>query len=168
MKDQVALAGLSAILFGAYKTYNGLFYGGGDSLPVFGATLLMLGVIICHQSSRFGDRKGLSGRQGCAFFITLGVVWISWQIGSCNTNHSPSPSQAAPANSAPAGKVDLAGRVMPGSKVYTKTGVFFGTVVRQVVQHRGEECVEIRLEGGELFYLSRGAIRQGNTWFTDP
>lgn len=168
MKHQVALVGLLTIIIGAGKTWHGLTHGTGNSLPVFGPILVIIGLIVCQQSQRLKERQGLSGPEGCSLVSLLAVIWICWQVGSCRSNVPSSGYAPAAAPAAPAGKVDLAGRVVPGAKVYTKTGYYQGIVNRDVVQHGGEECVEIRMEGGEMFYLRRAAIRQGNTWFTDP
>ena len=126
---------------------------------------------------RLGDEEQKNKEQqqvnGCCFgCLTVFLILIFWfQFGGSGGgggNTTPPATSSRP--SGPAGKVDAAGRIYPGTKLYTATGQFFGTVTQQVVYNSAkEECVEVSLaSGGERFLLKRSAIRQGNTWFTDP
>lgn len=110
------------------------------------------------------EQKAGAGCIGC-----LSILFFLAFIGQSGGGTSSQTTSSSSGPSAPSGKVDASGRIYPGTKLYTKTGVFFGTVTQQVVYDSAhEECVEVNLAGGGRFLLKRAAIRQGNTWFTDP
>ena len=106
---------------------------------------------------------------GCGFVWGLFSWGMNRQVYDVPKKDASAPQARFSSKGLPTSElVGAAGRINVGTKLYTRDGAFYGTVVNPVEHNAsGEECVAVNVSGGGVNLLPRQAIRAPGVWFTN-